>query len=163
MIALGLQHPWARDLQVCLPARPCADYPPYEADLINLTFSLTPSSPAIAIGCFAALGIALLLVALGLRPHSQRQRPGLGPVALSATVTLLGLLIAGITDLRFTAISAIYGLEGSGGPDFDGSWWLVNLAGQAMTAAGLIALLVTATVAVLRLRATISTTPSDDT
>ena len=158
MIALGLQPAWAQDLPVCFPARPCADYPPYEADVINLTSSLTPASPAIAGGCFVVLGVALLLVALGLRPHPQRGRPSLGLVALSAAVTLLGMLIASIAALRFSAISAIYGLQGSGGPDFYGSWWLVNRAGQAMTAAGLVALIVTATVAILRLRAAVART-----
>lgn len=154
---------WLQDLPVCFPTRPCADYPPYEADVINLTSTLTPASPAITGGCFIVLGVVLVLVALGLRQHLNRSRPSLWLVALSAGLTLSGLLVASIVDIRFSAVSAIYGLQGSGGPDFYGSWWLVSLAGQAMTLAGLVALVVTATVAVLRLAAAVATTSTNRT
>lgn len=155
MPALGLHSAWLQDLPVCFPARPCVDYSPFEADAINITSGLTPASQAIAVGCFAVLGVALVLVLLGLRPHPRRSGPGLWVVALSTALLLVGVIVATVVDLRLTAISAIYGLEPPGGPVglvLFGSWSLVGLAGEAMAAAGTAGLVTTATVAIVRLR-----------
>lgn len=133
MLIAGTQAAWVQDLPVCFPTRPCADFPPGVADVINFTTALTPLSPAIALGCFVLLGVALGLVALGLVAFGlwprriARPRLGLWVIALSATLTVLGLGISGALSARFNAISAIYGLQGSAGPDFYGSWWLVDL------------------------------------
>ena len=155
MLIAGLHSPRVQDLPVCFPARPCADFPPGVADVINFTTALTPATPAIAAACFLVLGATLVLVAYGLRPH--RPRLGLWVVAVPAALTVIGLVVSDAVGVRSDAIAAIYGLEGSGGPDFYGSWWLVDLAGEAMATAGLVALIVVAIVAVVRLKSVAST------
>lgn len=151
MLNAGPQDPWVQDLPVCFPNRPCADFPPGVADVINFTTALTPLSPAIALGCFVLLGVALGLVVFGLWPRrAPRPRLSLGVIALLATSSVLGLVISGALSERFNAISAIYGLQGSAGPDFYGSWWLVDLAGEAMVGAGLMTLVIVAVIAVQR-------------
>lgn len=153
MLIAGPQALRVQDLPVCFPTRPCADFPPEVADVINFTTALTPLSPAIALGCFVLLGVALGLVVFELWPRRTPQSHlSLGVIALSATLPVLGLGISGALSARFNAISAIYGLRGSAGPDFYGSWWLVDLAGEAMAAAGLMALVIVAVIAVLRLK-----------
>lgn len=111
MMTAGPQAPWVQDLPVCFPTRPCADFPPGVADVINFTTALTPLSPAIALGCFVLLGVSLGLVVFGLWPRrTPRPRLSLGVIALSAALTVLGLAISGALSARFNAISSIYGL-----------------------------------------------------
>lgn len=150
MLGDALNLVWPQDLPVCFPDRPCVDYSPYEADAINLTSNLTAASCAIAIECFVVLGIAILLLMAGLR--SRRAGPSVAVVALSTALVLGGLALAIVVDLRLSAISSIYGLEGPGGRDLFGSWDLVSVAGEAMTVAGLIGLITAALVAIVRLQ-----------
>lgn len=150
MLALGPRTTPLQDLPVCFPDRPCVDYPPYEADGINLTSGLTAASEAIAIACFAVLAVAVLLVVLGLR--SRRLGPSLAVVGLSATLVATGAVVAGLVDLRLGAISAIYGWEGPGSPDLYGSWWLVGMAGHVMAFAGFVGLVTAALFAIVRLQ-----------
>src|SRR4051794_22820266 len=82
---------WTHDLPVCFPGHPCVDYSPLSADAINVTSALTPISQAIALGCFGLLGLALLLVAFGLRP--QVRRPHLRVVAVSTALVLVGVCV----------------------------------------------------------------------
>jgi hypothetical protein len=145
--ALGSAAVWTHDLPVCFPGHPCVDYSPLAADAINITSELTPVSQTIAVGCFAVLGLALLLVAFGLRP--QVRRPRLWVVALSTGLVLVGTCVESLAHLRLSAISVIFGLEGPGRPALCGSWHLVGLAGRAMTVAGVGALTITATIAVV--------------
>ena len=146
------QYVWVQGLPVCFPQRPCADYSPYEADVINLTTSLTPASQAIAIAIFVVAGVGLVLIAIGLQQTPRHPTPGPWSVVVSTALLVIGAVVASVVDLRSSAILAAYGLQGSAGPDFYGSWWLVSLAGEAMAAAGLAALVTIALVAIVRLR-----------
>lgn len=138
---------WTRDLPVCFPGHSCVDYSPLTADAINVTSALTPVSQAIAIGCFVALGLALVMVVFGLRPGVRR--PHLWVVALTTALILVGAFVETLANLRLDAISRIFGLEGPGSPDLYGAWLLVGLAGKAMAVAGVASLVVTATIAVV--------------
>lgn len=147
MTALGAASTWTHDLPVCFPGHSCVYYSPLSADAINITSHLTPISGAIAIGCFALLGLALLLVAYGLRP--QVRRPHLWVVAVGTALVLAGALVETLAHLRLDAISRIFGLQGPGSPDLYGSWLLIGLAGKAMAVAGVASLAITATIAVV--------------
>ncbi len=149
---------WTQDIPVCFPDRRCVDFSPFEADAINLTSGLTAASLGIAIGCFAVLGVALVLMVLGLR--SRRPGPSLSVVALAMALVVGGVVVAAVVDLRFSAISAIYGLEGPGSPDLFGSWWLVGLAGEVTAAAGFIGLATAASVAIMRLQTVVPAGPA---
>jgi hypothetical protein len=153
----GLHMVWTHDLPVCFPGRQCVDFVPAGADLVYLTFGLTPLSPAIAAGCFALLGAALVLVGLGLR--SQWRGPGVRPW-LVVTVTALLLIGFGITtfvDLWFGSISSVYsGVYGQprapAPSSLAGSWHSVLAAGHAMEILAAVAIAVLATVAAVRRR-----------
>jgi hypothetical protein len=145
--AQGAASAWTHDLPVCFPGHSCVYYSPLSADAINVTSNLTPISGAIAIGCFAALALALLLVVYGLRP--QLRRPHLWVVALGTALVLAGAFVETLAHLRLDAISRIFGLEGPGSPDLYGSWLLIGLAGKAMAVAGVASLAITATIAVV--------------
>jgi hypothetical protein len=158
--ALGSAAVWTHDLPVCFPGHPCVDYSPLAADAINSTSALTPVSQTIAVGCFAVLGLALLLVAFGLRP--QVRRPHLWVVALSTGLVVVGAFVEELAALRLDAISAIFGLEGPGSPDLYGSWVLVERAGGAMAVAGVGALAITAAIAVVWSRNLLRTDDLDE-
>jgi len=145
--APGLASALTRDLPVCFPGHSCLYYSPLSADAINVTSALTPISRAIAVGCFAALGLALVLVVFGLRP--QVRRPHLWVVGLAIALVLAGGFVETLAGLRLDAISRIFGLEGPGSPELYGSWLLIGLAGKAMTVAGVASLAITATIAVV--------------
>ena len=147
--------PALRDLPVCFPGRRCVDFVPAEADLVSLTSALTPKSPAIAAGCFAALGASIVLVGLGLRV--QWRGPGVRPW-LVVTVTALLLIGFGITtvvDLWFGAVSSVYsnvwGQPSAPAPSsLAGSWRSVLVAGHAMEIVAVAVIAVLATVAATR-------------
>ncbi|GAA4754720.1 hypothetical protein GCM10025783_29780 [Amnibacterium soli] len=159
MTALGAASAWTHDLPVCFPGHSCVYYSPLSADAINVTSNLTPISGAIAIGCFAVLGLALLLVVYGLRP--QVRRPHLWVVALGTALVLAGAFVETLAHLRLDAISRIFGLEGPGSPDLYGSWLLIGLAGKAMAVAGVASLAITATIAVVWSRNLLRTDETD--
>jgi hypothetical protein len=130
------------------------------ADAINVTSALTPISRAIAVGCFATLGLALALIVFGLRP--QVRRPQLWVVALSTAPVATSAVVERLAGLRLGAISWIFGVEGPSGPDLYGSWPLIEMAGKAMAVAGVAGLAITATIAIIWARAVLQADEVDE-
>lgn len=127
---------WTQDLPVCFPGRPCVDYVPLGADVINATSALTPVSEAIAIGCFVLLGVALVLVALALRPQPRRLGPSPWLLVQSTTLFLIGVVAASAANARLDATSSISGPEGAPAPSLIGSWPSIGLVGDAIALLG---------------------------
>ena len=152
VLLLNAQLPPAQDLPVCFPGRPCMDFTPLGADVINLTSALTPASQAIEIGCLIALGLGLVAVVLGLRSRPIQPGPSPWLVVLSAALLLLGSAATSAVDNRFGAISLIYGPDPGAISALIGSWPEVRLAGDALALLGILALITTASLATVRLR-----------
>lgn len=134
-----------QDLPVCFPGRSCVDEPPGEADVVNLLSALTPISPVIAVVCFAALAVALVLVVIGLR--RQWRGAGVRPwlVVLVAVLLLVGFVVAEVVAARSGTIAEIYsGVDGQGPgrpPASLTGWWpSVLVASDAMLLLGALAL-----------------------
>lgn len=153
----GSSTGWTQDLPVCFPGRPCVDFVPAGADLAYAASALTPLSPAIAAGCFAVLGAALVLVGLGLK--LQWSGPGVRPwlVVMLTALLLVGLSVTTFVDVWFGSISAVYSdvygqPSAAAPPSLAGSWHSVLAAGHSMEILAVAAIGVLVIVAAVRRR-----------
>lgn len=146
------QLPWTQDLPVCFPDRPCMDFTPIGADVINATSALTPVSRAIEIACLIVLGLGLVLIVLGLRPRPNRPGPSPWLIVLSVALLLLGVIATAAVNSRFGAISLIYGPDPGAISALVGSWPEVRLVGNSLAVLGVIGLTATASSATILLR-----------
>lgn len=157
MLYPALRTIWLHDLPVCFPGRQCVDQSPLEADVINDTSALTPSSAAIAAGSFAVFGAAfvLALLGLGLQWRGRGVRPWL--LVLASALLLVGLAASFAVRARLDAISLTYsnayGQPSASAPaSLSASWPSVLVAGQAMVVLGAVTLFLTLNTTAVRRR-----------
>ncbi|MFD1721853.1 hypothetical protein [Amnibacterium endophyticum] len=158
MVAEVIGQAWVQDLPVCLPGRACVDQSPVAAPLMTVTSALTPLSPVLAVLGFAFVGVALVLMVVGVR-RQWRGDGASGLLALLALALLLfGVIAWWVIRGRLALIKAIYSdLYGQAAalvpPSLVGSWPAVLASCWAMAALGGLAVVAMVGTALLRLRA----------
>jgi hypothetical protein len=153
----ALRSPWAQDLPVCFPGRSCVDVPPAGAGVITLTTALTPASGVVAASCWAALGVSLVVIGLGLRLQWRGFGARPWTVVLSVALLLGGVVTAWAIGGRLAELATVYGGADGRPPALTpsaltGSWPLVESAGSAGAALGAVALFLMLNTAAIRER-----------
>ena len=150
---------WVQDLPLCFPGRACVDVPPGGAQAMYLVSDLTSASPGIAAALWAGLGVALVLIATGLRRQWHASRLPRWSVLLAIALFIGGAVLARLVGAWLGEAAAVYGgIDGRPlaptPSSVTGSWPLVQSAAGAGLALGATALLLMLNTTVVHRRRT---------